>query len=368
MAVVIEKEKEQQEAVAEVFDVVQDKQELVSKYKGSPEVDKLTTEIQVYDTSTIVNFGSGVANEISKASDTVLNSMNMKQLNDTGDMLKALNKVMDQFNIEEIKDDPKGLKKLFGGVQKQLEKIVSKYDNMGKEIDKIYVQLKQYETEIENSNKTLATMFDANVEQYHKLEMYILAGEQGIEEIQAAIDDAQAKANNGDSDAQFDVQNFMQAKQLLEQRVQDLRIAEQVAMQSIPMIKSTEYGNYNLVRKINSAFIVTLPVFKQAIAQAMLLKRQRIQADAMKALDDKTNELLLKNAQNTAAQTAAITKMTSDSSIKIETIEESWKTIMQGIEDTKRIQAEATEKRNADKLRLEQMKNEFKAAYENKSN
>ena len=28
----------------------------------------------------------------------------------------------------------------------------------------------------------------------------------------------------------------------------------------------------NLVRKINSAFIVTLPVFKQALAQAIMLK------------------------------------------------------------------------------------------------
>jgi uncharacterized protein YaaN involved in tellurite resistance len=278
-------------------------------------------------------------------------------------MLKSLNKVMEQFNIDEIKEDPKGIKKLFGGVQKQLEKIISKYDNMGKEIDKIYVQLKQYEQEIEDSNKHLSKMFDANVEQYHKLELYILAGEQGIQEVQSAIDDTQAKADAGDSQAQFDVQNLIQAKQLLEQRVQDLRIAEQVAMQSIPMIKSTEFSNYNLVRKINSAFIVTLPVFKQAIAQAMLLKRQKIQADAMKALDDKTNELLLKNAQNSASQTATIMQMTANSSIKVETIEESWKAIMQGIEDTKRIQQEASDKRNEDKLKLEQMKQEFQKVY-----
>ncbi len=55
----------------------------------------------------------------------------------------------------------------------------------------------------------------------------------------------------------------------------------------------------NLVRKINSAFIVTLPVFKQALAQAIMLKRQRIQAESLAALDEKTNEMLLKNARNT---------------------------------------------------------------------
>ena len=343
------------------YDITKDKAELVEQYKGSPEVDKISREIAVYDTNSIVSFGSSVADEIAKASDVVLSSMDMKHLNDTGNMLKSLNTIMEQFDIKEIEEDPKGLKKLFGGLQKQLEKIVSKYDNMGKEIDKIYVQLKQYEAEIGNSNKQLDMMFKANVEQYHKLEMYILAGEQGVEEIQQAIDEMQVKADTGDSQAQFDLQSLVQAKQLLEQRVQDLRVTEQVAMQSIPMIKNTEFSNYNLMRKINSAFIITLPVFKQAIAQAMLLKRQKIQADAMSALDAKTNELLLKNAQNSATQTTQIMQMTSNSSIKIETIEDSWKAIMQGIEDTKRIQSEASAKRLEDKAKLEQMKKEFKS-------
>lgn len=343
----------------EKFDIVEEKQALVSKYTGSKEVDDITTEIEVYDTSTIVKFGSKVADEVAKASDAVLQSINLKQLNDTGNMLGALNKIMEQFNLKEIQEDPKGIKKLFGGIQKQFEKIISKYDNMGKELDKIYVQLKQYESEIQTSNNQLSVMFDANIEQYHLLEKYILAGEQGVSEIQSAIDDAQAKIGAGDTDATFDLQNLTQAKQLLGQRVQDLRLAEQVAMQSIPMIKATEYSNYNLIRKIDSAFIVTLPVFKQAIAQAMLIKRQKIQADSLAELDARTNELLLANAKNISSQATQIAQLTSQSSIKMETIEESWKTIMQGIEDIQHIQEEASKKRAEDSLKLQHMKADF---------
>ena len=36
---------------------------------------------------------------------------------------------------------------------------------------------------------------------------------------------------------------------MMEQRTQDLRTAENVAMQSIPMIKTMAFSNYNLVRK-----------------------------------------------------------------------------------------------------------------------
>lgn len=364
MAVTIEKDKdvttvaEQQET----FDIVETKNEIVSKYKGSPEVDALTTEIVVDDSNSIVKFGSKVADEVSKASDAVLSSMNMGQLNDTGKVLTSLNKIMEEFDIKELEEDPKGIKKIFTNLKKQVEKILTKYDTMGKEIDKIYVQLKQYESEIQRSNEQLETMFQANVDNYHKLELYILAGEQGVEEIAGLVADAEERAKT-DTNAQFELQTYQQAKQLLEARVQDLRVAEQVAMQSVPMLKTMEYSNLNLVRKIDSAFIITLPVFKQAIAQAVLLKRQKIQADSLAALDATTNELLKKNAKNTAQASADIMRMASQSSIKIETLQETYNTIMNGIKETQRIQEESSKKREEDKLKLEQMKTEFNNTY-----
>ena len=41
---------------------------------------------------------------------------------------------------------------------------------------------------------------------------------------------------------------------MLEQRTQDLRVAENVAMQTIPMLKTMEFSNINLIRKIKFGF------------------------------------------------------------------------------------------------------------------
>ena len=150
---------------------------------------------------------------------------------------------------------------------------------------------------------------------------------------------------------------------MLEQRTHDLRIAENVAIQSIPMIKTMQFSNMNLVRKINSAFIITLPVFKQALAQAILLKRQKIQAEAMSALDEKTNEMLLKNARNTVEQSKATAAMASGSSIKIETLETTWRTIVSGIEETRQIQENAKQQRLEDQARLNAIKEDFNKQY-----
>lgn len=350
--------------VVEQYDIVEDRKHLDEVLVNSKEVDTLVSTIEIDNLETIVTFGAQAAEEISKASDVVLNSMNMSQLDDSSEMLNTLAKIMSKFDIDEIAENPTLFGKLFGNLRKQLDKILAKYHTMGDEVDKIYVQLKQYESEIKQSNRKLDEMFDANVGYYHELVKYILAGEQGCREIEDYIGKRQADYDaTGDNTIQFEIQSLQQALQMLEQRTQDLRTAESVAMQSIPMIKTMEFSNMNLVRKINSAFIITLPVFKQALAQAIMLKRQRIQAEAMSALDEKTNEMLIKNARNTVEQSKMTARMASGSSIKIETLETTWRTIVNGIEETKQIQQNARQKRVEDQARLEQIKTEFNRMY-----
>lgn len=349
------------------FNIQVDKKEMREKYENSKEVDEIAGKIAVYEPDTIVSFGAEVAEEISKCSDSVLNSMNMAQINNTGEMLNLLGKIMDKFDIDEIKENPGLFQRLFGNMKKQLEKILEKYHTMGEEVDKIYIKLKEYEDEIKKSNKKLDMMFQTNVNYYHELLKYILAGEQGIKEISDYIAQrTEEMEKNNDKTIQLELTGLMQAKDLLEQRTQDLRIAENVAMQSIPMLKTMQFSNANLIRKINSAFIITLPVFKQALSQAVLLKRQRIQAEALAALDKKTNEMLIKNAQNTAEQAKLTAQLSSGSSIKIETLETTWKTIVQGIQETKQIQENAAKQREQDKIRLEAIKNDFNKMFSSK--
>ena len=274
----------------------------------------------------------------------------MDKLNQTSDMMKALTKIMEQFDPKELADtdEKKGvLSKLFNNAKSQLEKILDKYDTMGKQVDKIYVELRKYEGEITDSNTRLDELFDANIEFYKQLEKYIMACQMGYEMIDEYKANLEKRyAETGDNTIKF-------------QRENDLRIAENIALQSIPMLKQMQFSNLNLVRKINSAFIITLPVFKQSLAQAVLLKRQKIQADSMAALDAKTNEMLIKNAENAANQARLTTQLTTGSSIKIETLQQSWDTIMKGAADCQKIAAENAKKRDQDRAKLEQFKNKI---------
>ncbi len=344
----------------QTFDIAVESAKIKNELADSAEVDALVSKIELDNLDSIVTFGGEVATEISKSSDLVLNSMNIAQIEETSKMLGILTNIMSKFDIEEIKQEPGLFDKLFGGIKKQLDKIMTKYQTMGGEIDKVYVELKGYEGEIKETNKKLNTMFESNVNYYHDLLKYIMAGEQGCKELEGAIAERTAEMERtGDKSMQFELTTLNNALMMLEQRTQDLRVAENVAMQTIPMLKTMEFSNINLIRKINSAFIITLPIFKQSLAQAIMLKRQRLQAEALSELDKKTNEMILKNATNTVEQAKLTAQMASGSSIKVDTLEKSWRTIVNGIEETKRIQDDARRQRVEDKAKLENIKNEF---------
>jgi uncharacterized protein YaaN involved in tellurite resistance len=349
------------EPVKEDFSIAEVKEQLTQQIVNSDRIDQLTSEIDVSNPNSLVSFGSKVAEEVSKASDQVLRSMSIDQINnDSGQLMNNLAVIMSQFDAKEL-EEPKGFKKLFNNAQKELDKFLGKYHTMGEEIDKIYVQLKGYEKEISQANVKLETMYNANVNYYNDLLEYILAGEQGVKELDDYIAEFEQKLteNPQNGNIRMDLSNLKQCREILDQRVMDLKIAENVAIQSIPMLKTQQFTNLNLMRKINSAFIITMPVFKQSLAQAVMLRRQRIQADSLKALDEKTNEMLLKNAQNTVEQSKMIARMASGNSIQIETLEQSWQTIVNGIEETQKIQNEAKARRAEDAKRLEAIKQDF---------
>lgn len=327
-----------------------------------PEVQNLTNEIEVQNINSIIQFGQKTSENISKISDELLASMKEVKAEEAGEMLVSLTKIMDKFDIKELENQKQEsfMTKLFKKAGETIAQLFQKYDTMGYEIEKVYVLLKRYESEIKESNNKLKKLYDGNLEYYKQLEKYIVAGELASEEVDMYIAQFSNDGTMNNEEKHMMIQKLEVCKEMLQQRLYDLKVAENIAIQAAPMIQTMQMSNFNLLRKINTSFIITLPIFKQCLAQAIILKRQEIQAKSLKQLDDKTNELIMRNAQSTARQSVDIARMSSGSSVSIETLEKSYQTIIKGIEDTKAIQEENKAKRSENTIRLEQIKTNMK--------
>ena len=346
----------------EQMDILKDIDAYKQQLRGMRDVQALTSEVDDQNPNSIINFGQKASENISKISDDILNNMKAVKAEEANEMLVALTKIMDKFDLQEIENikEDSPINKIFKKIGNTVAKLFQKYDSLGYDVDKIYVLLKNYESDIREANANIKKLYDGNIEQYQLLEKYIVAGEMAIEEVDYYLMQVPNMQNMNEQEKQMMQQKLEICKDMLSQRIYDLRVAENVAIQAAPMLQTMQLSNFNLMRKINSSFIVTLPIFKQCLAQAIMLKRQEIQAKSMKQLDDKTNELIQRNARNTATQSVEIAKLANTSSVQIETLEKSYQTIMKGIEDTKAINEASRIKRAEDSQRLETLKHEMK--------
>ena len=275
------------------YSIVEDRKQINKRLIGSKEVDDIVSTIEVYKMDSILSFGCDISREISKSSDMILKGMNIDQFEHTDEILQALANVMGNVDIEELREKTVFFKKLFTNKERHLDKIVIKYHTIGEEIDKVYIQLRKYEVELGQYNKKLEQLFETNVKKYYELVKYILAGEQGCRELREYIVTRKIEMEDTkDVSIEFDLITLNQSLVALEQKVYDLKIVEQVAMQSIPMIQMMQLNYIKLMQKIKEAFIITLPIFKQTLAQAILLKKEAIQSEAIALLKEKKRQVI----------------------------------------------------------------------------
>ncbi|WP_040208530.1 toxic anion resistance protein [Neobacillus jeddahensis] len=330
--------------------------------RKEPEIQNLARTIDERDQIQILEFGKEPAVQISRFSDQILSNMRTTKVEDSGELLKHLGRIMDKFDAKDFQKTSGGIfGKLFKKGEKMVEKLFGKYQTMGSEIDKVYVEISKYQHEMVDSTNMLEQMYEQNYQYYLTLEKYIVAGELKVEELKGnQLPQLEARVAAGDQLASMQLDSLKNAIDLLEQRIYDLEMAKMVSLQTAPQIRLLQRGNTKLIGKINSAFVTTIPIFKNGLIQAVAAKRQKLVADSMSELDRRTNEMLLKNAQNISQQSTDIARLAGGPSIKIETIEESWNIIIKGMQETRAIEEENKRMRIEGTKRLEQLQENFK--------
>ncbi|WP_336636466.1 toxic anion resistance protein [Lysinibacillus fusiformis] len=329
--------------------------------KKDPEVHALAQRIDVKDQIAMLELGKETASGISTFSDKMLATMKASKLEESSVLLNNLNKIMDKFDPQDFSEEKKGgfISKLFNKGKEQLEKFLSKYDSMNKEVDVIYREIQKYEGEMKRNTIDLENLYDQNLDYFQSLSKFVAAIEVKIEDVRSTLPALEQKAQTGDQLAAMEYETMLRAVELLEQRRYDLEMAQQVSFQSAPQIRLMQQGNNHLIAKINSAFVTTIPIFKQGLIHAVTLKRQKLISDSMSELDRRTNEMLVRNAENISKNSVNIARAAGSPSIKIETIETTWQTIMSGIQETKQIQAETARSREEGRKRIERLQLEY---------
>ncbi|WP_338754582.1 toxic anion resistance protein [Bacillus sp. FJAT-52991] len=324
---------------------------------------ELAKQIDPTNHQAIISYGTSAQSKLSGFSHSMLDHVQQKDIGSVGDILNDLMKRLQEVNPDELHPEKKNMfSRLFNRVSGSIQEVLSKYQKVGSQIDRISIKLDHSKQLLLEDIVMLEQLYDKNKEYFQALNIFIAAGELKLEELQTETIPAlrQKAEQSGDQMAYQDVNDMVQFADRLEKRLHDLKLSRQITIQSAPQIRMIQNMNQALAEKIQSSILTAIPLWKNQIAIALTLVRQKKAMESQKQVSQTTNELLLKNAEMLKTNTIETAKENERGLVDIETLKKTQSNLISTLEETMRIQQEGRTKRKQAEQELSAMENELK--------
>ena len=325
-------------------------------------------EIDMGQTSTIIGFGSRAQMELQQISQSMLADVKNKDLGPAGDGLREMVSTLRGFSVSELDTRRKrSWWERLTGKAAPLVQFQERFNTVQSQIDRITGNLLNHETVLLKDIKALDKLYEKTLEFYHELALYIAAGEAKLKDLDAndipakEAEVAAAPENDKVLKAQ-ELRDLRSSRDDLERRVHDLKLTRQVTMQSLPSIRLVQENDKSLVTKINSTLVNTVPLWETQLAQALTIQRSREAAQAVRAANDLTNELLTSNAENLREANREVREEVERGVFDINAVKQANETLIATIEDSLKIADDGRAKRAAAEEELTKMESELRTA------
>ncbi|MGA7981898.1 MAG: toxic anion resistance protein [Chromatiaceae bacterium] len=323
----------------------------------------LLKELDLTDSQSVLFFGSKAQQQLTTVSDQMLEGVRSKDVGPAGEALNEMVTALRGFDVDRL--DPNRKQGLFDrlmGKGKPVVRFLQEYEEVRQHIDRITDELERHKSRLLYDVTSLDRLYDANLEYFRTLELYIAAGEAKLRELDEQMIPAMARSVEAGTDM-VEAQNLRDlraARDDLERRVHDLRLTRQVSMQSLPSIRLVQENDKGLINKINSTLVNTVPLWRQQLAQAVTIYRSSQAAETVKAATDLTNELLSANAANLKQANAEARRQIERGVFDIEVIKQANQSLIETIEESLQIADEGKRARADATAQLQQLEAELR--------
>ncbi len=328
------------------------------------DLQKAMSEIDINDRNSVITFGSSAQAKLDEISNRMLEGVKSQ---DTGAAGNALNNMVAKirgFDIDELNPNRKlsWWDKLLGRA-KPLAVFLQQYEEVRDHIDVISNDLEKHKAKLMKDVVSLEKLYEANLDYFHKLELYIKAGELKLKEFNEKIlPEYEEAAKDEEMLAVQNLKDMRAFRDDLERRIHDLRLSRQVAMQALPSIRLIQENDKALINKISSTLVNTVPLWRNQLAQTVTIFRSHDAATAIKEATDLTNDLLEKNAEGLREANAQVRRQMERGIFDIESIKKANNTLIETLNDSLRIAQEGKEARKKAIVQLQETEAKLKEA------
>ena len=323
-------------------------------------IDQRAAEIDLTDSNVIVEFGSSSQKNIADFSDHALENVKTKDLGEVGGMISTLVTELKGFDIKG--EEKGGFFGLFKKAPATIERMKANYAKAEANVDKVCNQLQAHQNQLSKDIVLLDHMYDANLDYYKELTIYILAGKKRLEEERAGkLVELKAEADR--TGAVEDAQRANDYAGLLdrfEKKIFDLELTRAISIQMAPQIRLIQSSDIVMVEKIQTTLVNTIPLWKNQMVLALGMAHSQQAMQAERAVTDATNELLKKNAATLKQGTIEIAKESERGVVDIETLKQTNQQLISTLDELNKIRADGKAKRAAAEQELGRIEGELK--------
>lgn len=323
-------------------------------------VEQFANEIDISNAKQVIQYGSSAQKSISDFSVNILGKVKTSELGDVGDALKELTIALDATTEPE----KKGIFGIFQKAKRGIDSIKANYAKAETNVSRIEKDLEKHQVTLTQDVEMFEQMYDLNLQYYRELTMYIIAGKKALDKARGEqLEALKVKAET--SQMQEDVENYNKYVNLcnrFEKKLHDLELTRVIAMQVAPQIRLLQDNDQEMLEKIQSSLINTIPLWRHQMVLALGIEHTQRALSAQNMITEKTNELLTRNAETLRMATVETAKEAERSVVDIATLKRCNQQLISSISEVVKIHEQGAKRRQDAEVELVKVEQELKHA------
>ncbi len=321
-------------------------------------VDSFAQQIDLTNSALVLQYGAGTQKKMADFSESALENVKSKDLGEVGELLSGVVTELKCFDEEE----EKGFFGIFKKASNKIESMKAKYAKAEVNVNEIVKVLEKHQVQLMKDTALLDKMYELNLTYFKELSMYILAGKKKLAEVRGSqlaqlTQKAQMSGLPEDAQAARDLESMCLR---FEKKIHDLELTRMISIQTAPQIRLVQNNDTQMVEKIQSTIVNTIPLWKSQMVLALGVEHSAQAAEAQRQVTDMTNELLKKNAEKLKMATVETAKASERGIVDMETLKATNESLISTLDEVMNIQREGREKRAAAETELRNMETELK--------
>lgn len=312
---------------------------------------------ELRDPMNVLSYGQDTIRSITSNSDNVMRRLGIDDSEEIGKTISSIIAMAKQIKLPDDKE--KGglggfLHNMVATFSSAKESVLAQFTKMETKIDGLMGEIAKTRDKATQSVTEMKSLYATNRSEIDALGELIAVAEEVFHNQQKEIERLAALAKTP-KDAE-DLSALMGNQDRLSKRIDSLKKAEIIAIQTAPNIRWIENTSYTIIEKMNALENETIPSWKKMIVQYEVSQRNKKALAFGNAIDDATNKFLTTNSDMVKQNVLDAEKNSQRGSIDMATIEHINANLLSTFEEVMNMRQQGEVERQENSRKMEDMK------------